>query len=280
MKEAKIPNPFETGYTEWTVAGIYSDWINRIFRDKSISYRARIEKEILVGQKRPDLIIEDKNGKPLCLIEFKRPSWDVYADEVVKDAFWKADKIKAPYFGTSNFNRLLLFGTDLYDKKVLKEKKSFYEAIINHFEITDMRELEEVEKAVNKIRIQKFFEDFLQELILIATGKKARPKLAIDEYFILYLRSVIDSLQVSYKGTIVEKAKINSKFLKDIKKWFREQCWSFTGSLEDYERIARQASYLLVNKILFYVALQEKYGLEQLEIPKSLRNGDRLQKEL
>jgi type I restriction-modification system DNA methylase subunit len=57
-----------------------------------------------------------------------------------------------------------------------------------------------------------------------------------------------------------------------------EQNWAFSHSPDDYDKIAHQAAYLLVNKILFYTALQSKLNLDPLEIPANLTRGDRLQK--
>lgn len=276
---SNIPNPYKTTYTEWTVIGVLEEWINRILTDKGLSYRARQEKKISADQKRPDLIIEDLSGIPVCLIEIKPPSWDVYTHELVKDAFWKADKIRAPYFATCNINKLVFFGTRDYDENVIHGDKSFLEALIKPYDITDVYELKDIDDAEHKIRIQKVLEEFLTELVSIATGKKSKPRIAVDEYFISYLHSVIDSLQISYRHFITKKSK-DKEFLISVSNWFRQQMWSFTGSPQDYERMARQAAYLLVNKILFYAALQEKFNLEPLDVPKSLRSGERLQKEL
>lgn len=276
---SSIPNPYKTTYTEWTVIGVLEEWINRIFKDKGLSYRARQEKKISADQKRPDLIIEDLSGIPICLIEIKPPSWDVYTHELVKDAFWKADKIRASYFATCNINKLIFFGTRDYDENVIHGDKSFLEALIKPYDITDVYELKDIDDAEHKVKIQRVLEEFLDELVSIATGKKSKPKVAVDEYFISYLHSVIDSLQISYRHFITKKSK-DKEFLNSVSTWFRQQMWSFTASSQDYERMARQAAYLLVNKILFYAALQEKFNLEPLDVPKSLRSGERLQKEL
>jgi hypothetical protein len=84
--------------------------------------------------------------------------------------------------------------------------------------------------------------------VLIYEGKKVAPKIPIDEYFISHLRLTVEALTNSYRGTIAEEAEKKGVFKREIAKWFNEQFWSFSGTKEDYAKIARQAAYLLINK--------------------------------
>src|SRR2546421_10678201 len=70
---------------------------------------------------------------------------------------------------------------------------------------------------------------------------------------------------------------LDREFTKQLQEWFAEQGWSFAFDQQDYEKVARQAAYLLVNKILLYTALQQYWrNLEQLVIPDSLKRGGML----
>lgn len=269
----KTPTPYdapELKYTEWWASGELKEWIDVVCKDKGLRYYAHIERGI--ERKRPDILIFDESKKPVCIIEVKSPSWDPLTINLAKEAFFKADRIKAPYFATWNVNKLVFFNTAEFDKN-----KSLREGIIQIYDVVDVAELKDIEEPEHKIKIRSFREAFLEELVLIYEGKKAAPKIPIDEYFISHLHLTVEALTNSYRGTIAEAAEKNADLKRDIAKWFNEQVWSFSGSKEDYTKIARQAAYLLINKVLFYTALQEKFDLDPLEIPKNLRKGDVLE---
>jgi len=269
----KTPTPYEAPelkYTEWWASGELKEWIDEVCKDVGLSYYAHIERGI--GRKRPDILIFNGSKKPVCIIEVKPPSWDPATVNLVKEAFFKADRIKAPYFATWNINKLIFFNTAEFDKT-----RSLREGIIQIYDVVDVAELKDIEEPEHKIKIRSFLEAFLEELVLIYEGKKVAPKIPIDEYFISHLRLTVEALTNSYRGTIAEEAEKNRGLKREIAKWFNEQVWSFSGTKEDYTKIARQAAYLLINKVLFYTALQEKFDLDPLEIPRNLRKGDVLE---
>lgn len=276
---SKIPSPFETPkHSERTANQTYVEWINRIFSEMSNGYCAKQE-TILADQKSPDIVLYDGSQKPFCVIELKSPAWDILTDDLVRKTYYEASKVSAPYFATCNMNKLMLFDTEKYGRGILA-KKSIYDSIVHPYEVVYLTKFEDLDITENKIRVQNFLKKFLEELSLLYTKQKTAPKTAIDEYFITHLHTTIDSIAISYKEAIQKKAESDVKFKEHIVSWFSEQMWSFYGDSENYERIARQAAYLLINKILFYHALSEKYGLEPLAIPESLRSGSRLQNEL
>ncbi len=260
------------GHTEWWAASELKEWINEIFRQKNLRYAAGVE--LKIQGKRSDILIRDLN-KPICEIEVKPPSWDVMSVELIRDAYSKAYNLKAPYFATWNINKLMLFDAEKYDKT-----KSIHESLLKPLDVASITDLRQMEEAEHKIRIRSAIESFVDALIQFYEGKATPPKIAADEYLIFRLRSTIESLSNAYRINISKKVKSDLQFKKKVADWFVEQAWSFTDSQDDYERIARQAAYLLINKILFYGALQEKYGLEPLIIPDSLLSGSRLQHEL
>jgi len=276
---SKIANPFEKAkHSERTVNQIFAGWINQISSELGLNYTARQE-TILADQKSPDIVIFDSDNKPVCVIELKGPSWDTLTGELVKKTYWEAEKIKAPYFATWNINKLAFFSTADYSK-IIATKKSIFDALLQHHDIVFVFNFEQVEESDVKIKIQSFLKRFIEDLHLLYTKQKAVQKIKIDDYFIAHIHSTIDSLQVSYVESIKNRVKKDASFKEKIASWFAEQMWTFFGSDEDYKKIARQAAYLLINKILFYTALQEKFHLEHLDIPASLRSGSRLQHEL
>lgn len=260
----------ELKYTEWWASGELKEWIDDVCKDKGLRYYAHIERAI--ERKRPDILIFQEPKKPVCLIEIKPPSWDPLTINLVKEAFFKADRIKTPYFATWNINKLVLFNTAEFDKT-----RSLRDGIIQIYDVTEVSELKEIEETEHKIKIRSFLEEFLEELVLLYEGKKVAPKMPIDEYFMSYLRLTVEALTNSYRRTISREVEKDEGFKKKINEWFNEQVWVFSGTKEDYTKISRQAAYLLINKVLFYTALQEKFDLDPLEMPEKLRKGDVLE---
>lgn len=260
----------ELKYTEWWASGELKEWIDVVCKDKGLRYYAHIERAI--ERKRPDILIFQEPKKPVCVIELKPPSWDPLTINLVKETFFKADRIKTPYFATWNVNKLVLFNTREFDKT-----RSLRDGIIQIYEVADVSELKEIEETEHKIKIRGFLEEFLEELELLYEGKKVAPKMPIDEYFMSYLRLTVEALTNSYRRTISREVEKDEVFKKKINEWFNEQVWFFSGTKEDYTKISRQAAYLLINKVLFYTALQEKFDLDPLEMPEKLRKGDVLE---
>ncbi|MBC8521838.1 MAG: hypothetical protein H8D26_07620 [Methanomicrobia archaeon] len=170
----------ELKYTEWWASGELKEWIDDVCKDKGLRYYAHIERAI--ERKRPDILIFQEPKKPVCLIEIKPPSWDPLTINLVKEAFFKADRIKTPYFATWNINKLVLFNTAEFDKT-----RSLRDGIIQIYDVTEVSELKEIEETEHKIKIRGFLEEFLEELELLYEGKKVAPKMPIDEYFMSYL---------------------------------------------------------------------------------------------
>ena len=260
----------ELKYTEWWASGELKEWIDNVCKAKGLRYYAHIERA--VERKRPDILIFQEPKKPVCVIEIKPPSWDPLTINLVKETFFKADRIKTPYFATWNVNKLVLFNTREFDKT-----RSLRDGIIQIYDVTEVSELKEIEETEHKIKIRGFLEEFLEELELLYEGKKVAPKMPIDEYFMSYLRLTVEALTNSYRRTISREVEKDEGFKKKINEWFNEQVWLFSGTKEDYTKISRQAAYLLINKVLFYTALQEKFDLDPLEMPEKLRKGDVLE---
>jgi hypothetical protein len=93
----KTPTPYdapELKYTEWWASGELKEWIDEVCKDKGLRYYAHIERGI--ERKRPGILIFDESKKPVCVIEVKPPSHDPVTINLVKEAFFKADRIKTP----------------------------------------------------------------------------------------------------------------------------------------------------------------------------------------
>jgi len=268
----RIPDAFEVThhYTERTVNQRFVEWINRIIEDKNLDFGIALQETGLSNRRSPDIIIQEspQSKQVVCLIELKLPHFDALSEsELVEPASEKAYKLRSPYFATSNINQLILFSTQKH-----RELTNLPEQIINTYRLTSITDPDLIDQPGIRLQIQRILERFLTELCEIAKKKKPIPKRSIDEILIYRLRSAIDSLQLHYQKLIRERI-TDGKFSRRLKKWFGEQGWSYSGQAPDIERVARQTAYLLINKVLFYTALQEKHKLSPLSIPSDLTDS-------
>lgn len=282
-KKSSLPNAFDADShkTEWTCAAKLAEWINEIARDKKIPIGiAEVETKTKASGKRSDIIIYEspKNISVLCVIECKQPFWDVFNEELLVDARGKANKRKAPYFGTCNFKKLIWWNTERANNPTLNEEQQ----ILDKYSLSEIENLDEIENIRFREPIRKELEKFIWKLYAVHTNKEPEPKQAIDEHLIDRIHEKIRVLAYFYTDIIRDLFYKDGKFAKALKNWFDEQMWDFQGTQHDFNKAARQTAYLLVNKILFYDVLQSKRPkeLDPLKIPESLTKGSMLQKTL
>jgi len=276
-KTTRFARPFDTSSlkTERTCVAEIAEWINKIIENKSLPLgKAEVETKG-ADEKYPDIILYDSPHSidALLIAEFKRPFFDPYDEIELKEPAWrKARNRNAKYFVTSNFQKLIWFSTERVSKSNRIEDQ-----IIEEFHLSEIYDLDKIDEPQFKNSIIKNIESFLDELVLVHTGKKPEPLKPIDEHLIFKLHDKVHRLSRFYKPVIRDRVHKDASFRKDLKKWFVEQQWSFTESKADYERIARQTAYLLINKILFYDVLKSRnHDIATLEVPEDLTKGGQL----
>lgn len=278
-KSGRVASPFDSTIhkTEWTGAAKVAGWIDALVVDKGLPF-GKAEVEIIQAGtgKRADVSLFEspQSLDTLCVIEFKLPFFDPFADELKADAHRKANKRKAKYFATSNFQTLIWFKTEAVNRMAHES-----EQIAGIYDLSQIEDLDGIEDPHFKNSIVKGIEKFLFDLSAVHTKKKAEPLLPIDELLIYRLHEKIYRLSRHYKEVIRDRYHKEPKFRKQLTKWFIEQQWHFTGQETDFEKAARQTGYLLTNKILFYQVLKSKQTkLASLSIPDDLVVGGQLQK--
>ncbi|OGL51311.1 MAG: hypothetical protein A3C43_04960 [Candidatus Schekmanbacteria bacterium RIFCSPHIGHO2_02_FULL_38_11] len=281
-KSIKLSSPFDSSShkTERTANQKFVEWINQIVKERNLPIGIAEQETVGADRKQPDIIIfeSSKSEKILCLIELKPPYFSPFDEKELKRPAWeKANKRKAKYFATSNFQWLIWFNTEKVNKMEPEERQ-----IVDKFHLSTIEDLDDIEDTRFKNSILKSIEKFLEELVRIHTGVKSEPLLPIDEFLIFRLQEKIYRLAKYYKPIIKDKAHKDNEFLKKFQKWFIEQQWTFTFSESDFEKAARQTAYLLINKILFYDVLQSKRSgqLDPLTLPDDLTKGGVLQNTL
>jgi type I restriction-modification system DNA methylase subunit len=279
----RIPSPIE-GFvqkTEWTATAKIMEWINSIIKDKNLPIGiSEVETKLKGEGKRPDIVIYRGrlDEEIICLLEFKSPFYESDDEENLKEpARKKATNRKSRYFATSNFQSLILFNT-----AKVNAMRPIEEQVVEKYPLSTLEDLNEIETPKFRNSIHLGLEKFLLDLTEFVTGKKAEPLIEINLLLVWRLQEKINRLARYYKRIIEDECHKNKEFRRQLKKWFADQMWEFNAQEADFDKAARQTAYLLINKIIFYNALQSKRQsqLDPLNIPDDLTKGGLLQKHL
>jgi len=199
---------------------------------------------------RADLVVFDEDD-PAVVIEAKRPEdgstnrdIDPYSDKVIKQAFDYAAELGAPYFATYNADRLVLFRTFEEGKKLLQRST----------------------KSYNISSPKSFAGTFLDEIARLEEGEEKWDSL--DDAFIERVRSFHEQLSPEIQTSLEEHLNDDEDFRGDFVEWAREQGTEFDELEGDaradvLENFAEQATYLLINKIIFYRILENSPTYEE-----------------
>lgn len=153
---SKISDPFKKlKYTERTVNQILVEWFNKFIEELNLPLGKVRQEMILADQKQPDILVFDVNNKnAIALIELKLPSWDIYTIELIHDAYRKSIKVNSQYFATWNINKLVLFSVKKYEES-RENNRSISEAIIQKYDFSSIKILEQIDEGNHKARIQE-----------------------------------------------------------------------------------------------------------------------------
>jgi hypothetical protein len=274
------PSPFglTTHKTERTAVAVMMHWMREIIKQKDLDLGAPDVETGGSDRKMPDTIIYESRRSQivLCVIEAKGPWVDAFDDEELKrPAQKKATQRKAKYFVLTNFKKFVWYSTEKVNAMLPEE-----EQILDKYDLSQIESLDDIEQIRYSEPIKKSLERFLVQLYEVNSGKRAEPRIAIDEFLIYRLHEKIRILSVYYRRIISDSCHKDNDFARKLTIWFVDQEWSFSWSAQDFEKAARQTAYLLVNKILFYNILQAKRPreLSVLDIPEGLIKGSQLQK--
>ncbi|MEM2352492.1 MAG: N-6 DNA methylase, partial [Thermoproteota archaeon] len=267
-------------FTQMSFASDVKDWINGIIRDEGLRFDyADIEVRDR-AMRRADIILWEKRGtKPALLIEIwdaRTPPWEHALDL----ALTKAWKNNIPYFAVWNLTHLYCW--DTFEKGETIDKLWWPHVGVSETVCGALT----YEDAILKYKdtIKNYLKTFLKEFEGVYYGIRARPLLGIDERFIYRLRGTIHALSIPVFEELKRRAAEEPDFRRDLGRYFREQGWTFKGTDEEFEKVARQYVYLLINKVLFYNILRStaRYGklLPKITIPEIGLTGKELRDKL
>jgi hypothetical protein len=173
MTKARIPSAFDTtvSKTERSGVAVLMHWMRQIIENKNLDLGFPDVDTSGADYKSPDIVIYDglQSQKALCVIEAKPPYHDVFDHENLKKPAWeKANKRKAKYFCTTNFKYLVWFNTQRTNAQEPEERQ-----IHEKYHFSEIENLDLLEDARFKISILDGLEQFLLDLYLVHTNKKA-----------------------------------------------------------------------------------------------------------
>jgi methylase of polypeptide subunit release factors len=260
------------GYGENSIRGRIATWFTEVIKAEGRPFGkcdADFKLDVLGRQLYADLLLWKKGRErkeAACIIELKIPAgWTPLDPELIDNALDKASKsdYQADYFATSNINEWVLWST--FERKTPLERRKAV------FKVASITRPAEIDKPEFEAAIKGFASKFLTLLEKLAVGTEVLPEFRIDEFFIVLLQSVVNGHSDSLAIHLEETWKRQPAFRKALTGWFVSQGWTAPTEFADFERVARQYLYLLLNKVLFYSTLTKVHpgDLKPLSIDAS-----------
>ena len=202
---------------------------------------APLKPQFSIDGGRADLMLPTDPFKPLLIIECKRKrpegiaeriSFDPMSSRVINQALNYAVLCGAQLFATTNGKVFALFTKPKQDEPFRIDRQRLL-----------IREMDLKEEVVEEI------------LRLVARWKAglAITKTPVDWAFILRLRSFVDYLSQQLVSTVKEMLKTNKAFREEFDRFVRD-----FGEANE-ESFAREAAYILMNKLIFHKILERYY---------------------
>ena len=204
------------------------------------------KQEVPVGRGSADIVIYDTSGHPVLVFELKQPDGaplhDPYYPDVVEQGCRYASELGTGYFVTSNMKHFVLW-------KTFQEGTPLLERQLLHYDATTPIEIT--------------LKQLLSDLQLVKSGKISF--LGIDAKFVMRLKTFHEVLWPTMLESLEEKADKDKRFKHEYVEWLYEQ--EFLYDRETNEKIVKQYSHLLSNKIFFYKLLEGYFP----QLPKLAR---------
>lgn len=163
---------------------------------------------------------------------------DAYSPAVIRQSFRYAGNFGAPYFCIFNGDHLVVF--DAYEEGVPL--------------------LERSTKSYEISRLGAFGGTFLDEIARIRAGDARWD--ASDSAFIERVRSLHEQIAPALDESLADHLDEDEVFREDFAEWMASQSIEYENASASErtavrEEFAEQASYLLINKIIFYKLLED-----------------------
>lgn len=230
-------------------------------------------------RKRKDLRFYDRAGQLALCGEVKLPGTaegrSPYDDKLVRDAHQKADDARVRYFFTWNVNAFVLWDRQLWDVPLLERRVREWQLDLH------LASAEDVGRAEVLDHIQRrFLPALLADIADIYTGRRPDWPMPPDDLFIRSLESHLHWPVQLTRDWLAREADRNRGFDSRLQEWMAGQDWTFVrGAPEEWraalDRAARSLAYILVNRLIFYKALRDRFAdLPRLQLAGSVRTPD------
>lgn len=235
--------------------------------------------------KRKDLRVYDNSDRLILCGEVKLPGTlegrSPYDEELVRDAHEKADNANVQYFFTWNVNLFVLWDRKKWDVPLLDRR-------IREWKLgLDLDSPDDAGRPDVLAHIQKkFLPDLFVDLADICSGRRPDWPMPADDIFIRSMESHLDWPIALTRSWMLAQAEKNKSFDSKLQEWMASQDWTFVrnDSHEWFAALHRSSSslaYLLMNRIIFYKALYDRFeDLPQLELKASAKSASDAYKNL
>jgi len=229
-------------------------------------------------RKRKDLRFFDCDGRLVLCGEVKLPGTrqgrSAFADELMQDAFAKAENAEVQFFFTWNVNEFVLFDRSLWDRPLTDRRIRVWRLARN------LRSPEDVarEEHLDFVKTH-FLPDLLHDLADILSGRR-RDWLPPDDIFIRSLESHLDWPVQLVSAYILEQANKSKTFDLRVQRWMTDQDWTFVRTpheewVKAVDNMGKTLAYVWANRLIFYKALRTRFpDLRRLELRRSIKKPD------
>ena len=229
-------------------------------------------------RKRKDLRFFDCDGRLVLCGEVKLPGTregrSAFADELMQDAFAKAENAGVQFLFTWNVNEFILFDRSMWDRPLIDRRIRIWRLARN------LRSPEDVarEEHLDFVKTH-FLPDLLHDLADILSGRR-RDWLPPDDIFIRSLESHLDWPVQLVSAYILEQANKNKVFDLRVQRWMTDQDWTFVRTpheewVKSVDNMGKTLSYVWANRLIFYKALRTRFpDLRRLELRRSIKKPD------
>jgi hypothetical protein len=226
-------------------------------------------------RKRKDLRFFDGDGRLVLCGEVKLPGTregrSAFADELMQDAFVKAENAGVQFFFTWNVNEFVLFDRSRWDRPLIDRRIRLWRLARN------LRSPEEVarEEHLDFVKTH-FLPDLLHDLADILSGRR-RDWLPPDDIFIRTLESHLDWPVQLVSSYILEQTQKNKVFDLRAQRWMTDQDWTFVRTPQEewikaVDNMAKTVAYVWANRLIFYKALRTRFpDLGRLELRRAVK---------
>ena len=229
--------------------------------------------------KRKDFRVYDGSDRLVLCGEVKLPGTQEgrspYAEELVRDAHQKADNAGVQYFFTWNVNLFVLWDRKKWDVPLLDRRVREWKLGL------DLTSPEDVGRPDALAQIEKrFLPDLLADLAEICSGRRTDWTMPADDIFIRSMESHLEWPIALTRSWLFQQAEKTKSFDSKLQEWMAKQDWTFVRNdphewFAALHRTASSLAYLLMNRLIFYKALYDRFeDLPRLELKSSARTAD------